>query len=445
MWNVSKDSRAAAHLSSKVSTRRIGRSLLLALLALVLMSGTALATVYHTLQSNISQVDVSKLLGEDRPTSKSSNPDDPSAGHPLNILVLGSDVRSGASDIDGSGKKGQVTGMRADTTMLFHISSDRTRIDVVSIPRDMLLPLPACTVLKKDGSTYEAKAEKEGMFNAAFAKGGTGGEVSSAAACSMKTVEQFTGIRLDGFIVVDFNSFQQIVEALGGIPMYFPEAIRDKYSGLNVPAGCRLLHGDQALALARARKQVGDGSDISRIGRQQELVTAMIKEVRNLNLFTDVTKLYSVMNAVTSSLTTSEGLGNIQYVAGLAYSLRDIDLSKVNFITMPWEWAGNRVSPGKYVDILWEALINDHPLTVEKNANQTVVTDTTTGANTATGKSVASGKPSSGATTSPTSPAASPTTPAPSSSASTPAQSTPSPQPTQSPSVPVCTKSNAVG
>lgn len=457
IWNVKKNRLSPRHISNAVNTRHVARTVLLVLVALLLAVGSAAYGLVHNLQSNISQVNVDDLLGDARPAAKGEdNPLDPNAGQPVNILVLGSDVRSGDSDIDNSGKSGKVTGMRADTTMLFHISADRRRIDVVSVPRDMLVPLPNCTVINKDGKQSQTKAQKETMFNAAFALGGQGGNVGSAAACAIRTFEQMSDLRIDGFVVVDFASFKAIVDTLGGVPMYFPEAVKDQASGLNVPAGCRLLMGDQALALARARKQVGDGSDISRIGRQQELVTAMLNEVLSMNLFTNMPKLYSVFNTVSSSITTSEGLGNLSTLSGLAYSLRGLDMSKVTFVTMPWmpdaASGGNRVRPAKNVQVLWDAIEADHPITVTKQGNQSIVTDTVTGAST-DGKTRATTTPQAPSTApSSSSSAATPSNAATNStgtgttgSATTPnSSSTPRNTSPQEKSKPICTKENAV-
>lgn len=432
MW-VSKIARAAAHQNLSASTRHVGRTALLVFMAVILAVGSAAATAYVDLQGNIAQTNVDDLLGTDRPSAATTNPDDPNAGQALSILVLGSDVRSGSSDIDGSGASGDVTGMRADTTMLFHISADRSRVDVVSIPRDTLVDIPSCTVWNNEDGTdsSESAAQTSAMFNSAFATGGAGGQVASAAACAMKTVEQLTGIRLDGYIVVDFNAFTEIVNALGGIPMYFDEDLTDTYAGLDVSAGCRLLDGDQALALARARKQIGDGSDISRIGRQQELVTAMLKEVLNLNLFTDLPSLYTVLDAATQSISTSKGLGDITTLAGLASSLRNINLDSVQFITMPWAYAGNRVSVAADADILWNAIANDHVITATTDdyGNVSIVDQTLADEAAAASPSTSSAATDS-ATTTPSATATSDTATSPASSEAT-------------TTAPVCTKENA--
>lgn len=360
---MSTTGRAEAHLLSGPRNRHFGRVATLVLLAVLLTLGSAVASVYHNLQSNIRQTDVNDLLGR--------NPDDQipidkAAGRPLNILVLGSDIREGDSDVDGSGAAGITEGMRADTTMLFHVSEDRSRVEVVSIPRDLLVDIPSCTVRTGENldETFETSPAYDAMFNAAFSYGGQTGDVASAAACSMKTVESMTGIHLDGYVVVNFASFKDVVQALGGIPMYFEEPLFDEFAGLDVPAGCRLLDGDQSLALARARKMIGDGSDISRIGRQQELVFAILEEAKSMNLFTDMTTLYRVLQAATANLDTSEGLGDIPTLVGLAGSLRNIDLANVQFITTPWEPAGNRVALASDAPVLWNAIANDHPVSV---------------------------------------------------------------------------------
>ncbi len=356
MGDVSNPGRAEAHLLAGPRKGHIGRVVLLVLLALLLALGSVFAAAYYSLQSNIDQSNIDDLLNRE-----SSGPIDVAQGHPINILVLGSDIREGDSDIDGSGELGLTAGMRADTTMLFHVSEDRSRIDVVSIPRDLLLDIPSCTVREgEDYSSTFTTDERYDQFNTAFSIGGQTGDVASAAACTMKTVEALTGIHLDGYVVLNFASFQDVVNALGGIPMYFEEPLYDEYAGLDVAAGCRLLGGQQSLALARARHDIGDGSDISRIGRQQELVFAILNEAKSMNLFTDMPTLYRILQAATANLSTSKGLGDIPTIAGLANSLRNIDLANIHFITTPWEPAGDRVTLLPDAAVLWNAIANDH-------------------------------------------------------------------------------------
>lgn len=429
MKGVSNTGRAEAHLEAGPAPRHIGRTFLLILLALLLTMGSALAIGYYSLQNNINQSDISELLGDEREEA----PIDKSEGRPLNILVLGSDTREG--QVEGS----SVEGMRADTTMLFHISADRSRVDVTSIPRDLLVSIPSCTVRTEPDSkeTFTTNASGQAMFNAAFSYGGQTGDVPSAAACSMKTVEEMTDIKLDGYVVLNFSSFQDIVDAIGGVPMYFEEAVEDKAAHLNVDAGCRLLDGKQALGLARARKTLGDGSDISRIGRQQELVTAMMNEVLSKNLLTDLPSLYKVLQAATQNLDTSKGLGDIPTLAGLANSLRGISLKDIQFVTTPFVYEGNRVAATAEADTLWKAISEDKAFTHSEdeygNTSIEITKPKSSGSDKDSGTETQA--PSEDATT----PAAEPTS-EPTESTSGPSE----PKATES-GAPICTRENAQG
>ncbi len=326
-----------------------------------MLSGAAFA--YSALQGNIKTYDVSGLLSGDRPEAEDDGPVDPGAGRALNILVMGSDVRSGKNaELGGSP---DTEGMRSDTTLLVHISADRGRADIVSIPRDLLVDIPACPL--PDGSF--SAPQPETMFNAAFATGGDTGEVQYAAACTIKTVEEMTGVFVDDYVVVDFAGFTHMVNALGGIPMCIPEPVTDRYAGLDLDEGQQVLNGYEALAYARARKQVGDGSDISRIGRQQLLLGAMLRQVLSKNLLTDLPALYQFLDAATASVTAGPTLGTIPNLVGLATSFSSVPAGGVTFVTVPFEWAGARVRPTDDADALWAAIAADRPIAPTSSAD----------------------------------------------------------------------------
>ncbi|MFH5824215.1 LCP family protein [Georgenia sp. AZ-5] len=339
-----------ARWRSRLATRL--RLVVVALL-LVALAGGVLA--YSQMQGNITRHDVAGLLGDDRPPREEPNaaPADPRAGQALNLLVLGSDSRAGAND-DGSG----IGGMRSDTTMIVHVAADRSRVEVVSIPRDTLVDVPDCQL--PDGSTIPAR--EDAIFTSAFASAGKTGDVAAAAACTIRTVESLTGVYIDDFVVVDFAGFVNVVDALGGVPMYVPEPIEDPRAELSLAAGCQVLDGHDALGFARVRKSVGDGSDISRIGRQQELVGAIAREALGKHLLTDLPSLYRFLDAATSTLTTGPVIGELTTLAGLANSLRGIDPADITFVTMPFQWAGNRVVPAAEATDLWAALAADQPV-----------------------------------------------------------------------------------
>lgn len=338
-------------------THPLARSVAVALVFALAFATSVVGLTWGRVNQNIDSRDIEDLLGSSRPTTSGSPaPTDINKGRALNILVIGSDSREGENDVDGAGATGTTSGMRSDTTMLAHISADRSRVDVVSIPRDTLVDIPACT--RGDGTT--SAPQYDVMFNSAFETGSQGGDIGSAAACTILAVEELTGVYVDDFVVVDFAGFINVVDALGGVAMYIPEDIDDQLAGLQLEQGCRLLNGQEALGFARVRKTVGDGSDISRIGRQQDLVLAIIQEALSTNLLRNPPRLYRFLDTSTQTLTTGNRIGDVRALAGLGTSLASLRSDDITFVTMPFEWAGPRVIPSwDYADVVWEALRTD--------------------------------------------------------------------------------------
>jgi len=283
---------------------------MLCLLACVLFVTTGGWAVYQDLQSRLKTQSIDDILGGDRP----DGPTDHSfEGRAVNILVMGSDSRDGQVVNDGT------EGMRSDTAMIVHLSEDRSRMDVISIPRDTMVAMPSCKL--PDGS--ESDPSSYAIFNSAFSTGADNSsnpdDVVYAAACTIKTVEKMTEnkIRIDEFMVVDFTGFEKMVDSLGGVPMYVDEDVSDDKADLYLDKGCNTLNGAQALGYARARYSLGDGSDISRIGRQQQLVAAMMRTAKSKNLLTDMTSLYGFATSALETLTVSEGLGGVTAAGAL--------------------------------------------------------------------------------------------------------------------------------
>ncbi|MET4224173.1 LCP family protein required for cell wall assembly [Oerskovia enterophila] len=324
------------------------------------VSGAA-ALVVKSL-ANVDQVDTEELVApeESRPPVATPDPEDPLAGLPVNLVLIGSDDRSGVNESIG----GAEAGMRSDTTMLLHVSADRSRVELVSVPRDLMIPIPACTVT--GGGT--TKASSSAMFNSAFSRGWDAGQdLASAATCTQMTVEQISGVRTDGFLVVDFAGFQTMVDALDGVPICIPENMDDDDSNLHLTAGNHVLSGAEALALARARHGLSDGSDTYRMGRQQALLAALTKSVLSKNVLTDLPSLIRFLDAATSSLTISGGVD----LKGLAFSLRSVRADAVTFLTIP---SGPQPSnPARVVlsdeaaDV-WARLAADQPVVPEAPA-----------------------------------------------------------------------------
>ena len=199
------------------------RGIALGVTAVLVFGVTGAAAVVLKSQGNITSRNITGLLSKNRPKAVAADPNDPNADQALNIMIMGTDSRDGENAKLG----GAEAGMRSDTAMVMHVSADRKRIDLVSIPRDTIVDIPACT--RANGTT--SKPQKNGQFNAAFNTGSLSGEVSDAAACTLKTIEQDTGISFGAkanYVVIDFAGFEKMVNALGSICLLYTSDAADE-------------------------------------------------------------------------------------------------------------------------------------------------------------------------------------------------------------------------
>ncbi|QHO92300.1 transcriptional regulator [Actinomyces sp. 432] len=362
---VSSHAKAKPHArhSAKDMSRSAAHRFLLAGFAVILFIVSGVGLAWYDLQSQVNKLGIDDFLGKDRARQVV----DSYEGRSVNILILGTDSRAGANNVDGSEGSEEVAVARSDTTMILHLPADRSRIEIVSIPRDLLVDIPACKTA--DGDTTEAMTYTS--FNAAFANGaGASADdaaVAAGVACTVATVEDLTGLYIDEYLVVDFNGLTTTVDALGGVTLYVDEDINDtEFTGLVMKSGCQHLDGATALQYARVRHGVGDGSDRQRIPRQQNLVSAMLRTAKSKNYFTDADALYSFARAALGSLTTSPGIGSLSTLAGLAMSISNVGMDQVTIITMPNEeapWDLNRALPTDEADYVWKAIKADTPVT----------------------------------------------------------------------------------
>ncbi|MEU3722074.1 LCP family protein [Streptomyces sp. NPDC031705] len=236
-----------------------------------------------------------------------------------NILVIGSDTRSGSAN----SRYGKDAGTQhSDTAILLHLPADRRSATAVSIPRDLMTQVPSC--LKPDGSrTGEQKAQ----FNWAFQWGG--------AACTIRTVERLTGIRIDHHMVLDFGGFKKMVDAVGGVEVCLRRPVVDGEAKVRLPAGRQLLRGEQALGFVRARYGLGNGSDTERMERQQQFLGSLWEKVSSNGVLLNPRRLYPLLDAATSSVTTDPGLASLRGLYELVRGVRDIPTAQVNFLTVP--------------------------------------------------------------------------------------------------------------
>lgn len=240
----------------------------------------------------------------------------------LNILVIGSDSRQGLGRKFGS----DVLGARSDTSMLLHIAPGHTRADIISFPRDSMVPVLACANDQQGHPGQSAQPGELERLNATFSAGG--------APCLWKTLEQETGIRIQHFVEVDFAGFQSIVNDVGGVPVCLPFAINNPQARLHLAAGKRVVNGAQALAFVRLRENIGQGSDTQRIQRQQYFLAAVMQRLKSTNLLSQPSRIFNVVRDVAKSLTTDSGL-DLSTMLRIADSMKSLSSSSVQLVTVP--------------------------------------------------------------------------------------------------------------
>lgn len=239
----------------------------------------------------------------------------------LDILLIGSDSRSGRNRKFGAGIQGQ----RSDTIMLLHISPGRHRAVVVSLPRDTVVPVDRCPPAGPGVPGQPAQPGQRERINQAFANGGPG--------CLWGTVEQLTGVHLDHFIELTFTGFEHVINDIGGVSICLPVPVDDPDSGLNLAAGPHHVMGAQALAFWRER-HIGLGSDLQRIQRDQYLMASIVHAVARSDILGRPARLYSVVSDAARAMTTDQGLDQATMLT-IAASLRGLASGSVQFVTVP--------------------------------------------------------------------------------------------------------------
>ncbi|MFC4592470.1 LCP family protein [Sphaerisporangium corydalis] len=235
----------------------------------------------------------------------------PKRSETLNVLLVGSDKRPPPKAMPTMD-----LGERSDVMLLVHLPADRRNVTVVSLPRDSLVQIPACTT--SDGKTSPSHVD---MINQAFSIGGLN--------CAWKTVESVTGVRVDHVIQIRYSGFEDIVDALGGVEVTLPTAVDDRFASLRLAAGKHHLNGETALAYVRARR-LGDGSDLQRIKRQQALMRNLLKRVSGLR---DPARLAVLVEVVRKSITTDAGL-DLETMYSIVGGVQKSE-ARVMFVTVP--------------------------------------------------------------------------------------------------------------
>ncbi|MFC9325872.1 LCP family protein [Kitasatospora sp. NPDC057015] len=324
-------------------------------MVLIVAAGGAL---YLKLNGNIKTFD-SDAISADRPPETQA---DANGNKPVNVLLIGSDSRSGNNSDLGGGDEG---GARSDTTILLHVYADHKHAVGISIPRDALVTVPSC---KLPNGKWSKELTNQ-MFNSAFS---TGNSEEGNPACTQNTVEKLTGIRVDHTIEVNFEGFAAMTAAVNGVDVCLPNAIYENDLNEKLPKkgaevfkkGQQTVQGKQALDYVRLRHGIGDGSDIGRMKRQQAFMGSLISKVKKQGL--SPTTLLPLADAATKSMTVDPDLSTADKLLSFALSMKNIDMHDLKFITAPWVFSTTHtgrielVHPA--VDNLWATLKADRTI-----------------------------------------------------------------------------------
>ena len=241
----------------------------------------------------------------------------------LQILVLGSDTRSGSNSQYGTADQSSGYG-QSDVMMLLDISADNQHVNVISFPRDLMVEVPACTD-SKTNQTYPE--QKSAMINSAMAQAGIG--------CAVDTVNKLTGLEVDHFMMADFNAVKELSNAVGGVEVCVTEAVNDPDSHLNLPAGTSQVQGDQALAFLRTRHAFANGGDLGRIQAQQGFLASLSRKLKSEGTLGNPQKVLTIADTITKNLTVDSGLSSVPSLLTIANRLKNIHPANINFITTP--------------------------------------------------------------------------------------------------------------
>ncbi|MFF7748933.1 LCP family protein [Streptomyces sp. NPDC007971] len=285
----------------------------------------------------------------------------PRAGHGMNVLMVGTDGRDKISQAERRAYRlGGQPCHCTDTVMIVHISDDRERATVVSLPRDSFAEVPEHI----DPATGQRHPAHPIRLNAAYAEGGP--------QLTVATVEALTHVKIDHYLEVDFTSFMKTVDVLGGVQVCTPTPLKDSYTGLDLAPGTHVLGGGQALQYVRARHLDG-ASDLGRMKRQQRFLAALIERASSSGVLLNPMRFRDVTRAVLGSVRADEGFGTDELL-DLGRAMRNFSPSSSEFTTVPigqmnyqvkgvgstLKW--NPAAAGR----LFDALRDDKPLTADR-------------------------------------------------------------------------------
>ncbi|WP_246036594.1 LCP family protein [Cellulomonas telluris] len=322
-----------AHASASQRSRS-RRALVIVLVLVLALAGAAVAATWGVQRWLAGQVEhigdpFASITERPQPAASAApGAQDDTLGGAMNILVLGSDSRISAGDPNQWEQGAQ----RTDTIMLVHLPAARDAAYVMSFPRDSWVDVPGYG---------------EQKINAAFSYGGP--------ALLIQTIEQLTQVRVDHFVVTDFESFVRITDALGGVRMTLTQDLA--VGGTVVPAGKQqLLTGEQALRFVRERKTLARG-DFDRVQRQQAWMRAIVAKMRNDGTLHNPVTSARFLDVVSRSVATDDGLDQA-VMRDLQDRAKDLGSTDLTFFTVPFEGTGRSPDGAQSIVVLDRAALD---------------------------------------------------------------------------------------
>ncbi|MCF3174095.1 LCP family protein [Streptomyces sioyaensis] len=286
----------------------------------------------------------------------------PGGGDGLNFLVVGTDGRDKLTPAEKQRYHlGGAPCHCTDTLMLVHLSADRDRASVISLPRDSYAEVPAHT----DAVTGAPRAAHAIKLNAAYAEGGP--------SLTVRTVEHMTGVHIDHYLEVDFTSFMRSVDAVGGVEICTVRPLRDSYTGLALPVGKSQLNGGQALQYVRSR-HIDGSADLGRMQRQQRFLAALIHKITSSGVLMNPIRFRDVADTMLRSVRADSGFGAGDLV-DLGQAMRGFSPSSSEFTSVPLASTAQTV-PGVGSTVRWDpvqapklfqAIREDKPLAAHRD------------------------------------------------------------------------------
>ncbi|MGM1017147.1 MAG: LCP family protein [Actinomycetota bacterium] len=333
-------------------------------LAVVLVSGTAVAAYVVTDLSTTVTANAVDLEGQE-----SLPPDIGEWEGGFDILLVGVDTceEKYAHLFGARCSENDSEGNLNDVNLLVHVSDEPRRITAVSFPRDLMLPIPECT--DEDGNVTSAMWKQP--INSAFSYGGLN--------CVAQTITELTGQDIEFAASVTFGGVIEITDAIGGVDVCLANGIRDSHTGLDMEAGTHTVQGLEALQFLRTRHGVGDGSDLGRIGNQQQYMSSLARKLISGEVLGNVPTMMRLATTGIDNLTPSASLADPVRIVQIALAVKDVPFEDIVFVQYPT--LGDPDNPNKVVpdyedaDVLWAAMLENQQLEIthENTANDGVI------------------------------------------------------------------------